>query len=256
MLDEQREGEGAPLVFLHGDDGLLFTSEFLGALGAQFEVRAPTHPGWGASECPPHLLTVEDLSYVYLHYLEATLERPAPVVASSFGAWLAAAIATKNTARISSLVLVCPLGIKISDRETRDFVDTYVVSRQEAERAYYGDGPRPDLLALGPDDFEYMARAEEAMARFGFRPYLHDRALVHRLHRIDVPTLIVWGTEDVFVQDPSAYASAFAAAIGPNARTLALPGGHRLEEQHPQELVDAIVEHVGSVATVPVGARS
>ncbi|HEX3947206.1 MAG TPA: alpha/beta fold hydrolase [Acidimicrobiales bacterium] len=253
-LEERRLGHGSPLVYLHGEDGLLFSSPLLGSLAERFEVRAPVHPGWGRSERPKHLRTVEDLSYLYLDYLEATLERPAPMVAASFGAWLAASTATKSTSLISALVLICPVGIKVSDHQTRDFVDTYAIGHQEVDRAYYGDGPRPDLTALAPGDFEDLAQAQEAMARFGFKPYLHDPGLVHRLHRIDVPTLVLWGADDLFVQDPAAYAKAYGEAIGDNARTRELPGGHRLEEQAPAAVAEAVADFLGASAPATTGA--
>ena len=81
---------------------------------------APSHPGFGRSELPPTLTTVDDLAYFYLDRhgdldLEQTL-----VVGVSFGGWIAAAIAVKSTARMSRLVLANPVGIKVGDRESRD----------------------------------------------------------------------------------------------------------------------------------------
>jgi len=247
-LDEVRNGSGSPLVYLHGEDGLLFSGPVRDALGASFTVRAPEHPGWGRSDRPWYVNTVDDLSYVYLDYLDATLDEPAPLIGTSFGAWLAAEVAVKSTAKISSLVLVAPVGIKVADRETRDFVDVYASTTEQVAAATYGDGARPDLRALAADEFFYLAEAQEAMARYGFRPYLHDPALVHRLHRIDVPTLVLWGADDRFVREPDTYAAAWATAIGSNAEVASLPGGHRLEEQSPAAVADAVTAFVAGTA--------
>jgi len=247
-LEEVRCGSGRPLVFLHGEDGLLFSGPVREALGAGFEVRAPHHPWWGRSDRPGHLRTVEDLSYLYLDYLEATLDEPAPVVATSFGAWVAAAVAVKSTAKIASLTLVAPVGIKVGDRETRDFVDVYAAGPDRVRAANYGDGVRPDLRSLAADDFFYLAEAQEAMARFAFRPYLHDPGLPYWLHRIDVPTLVLWGSDDRFVRDPKAYAAAWVAAIGSNAQAIELPGGHRLEEQSAAAVAEATADFIGTAA--------
>jgi pimeloyl-ACP methyl ester carboxylesterase len=254
-LEEEHRGSGPPLVFLHGEDGLLFSADLLGALGEQFEVRAPELPGWGGLDRPAHLHTVEDLSYVVLDYLEATVRTPVTLVGASFGAWVAASAAVKNTALISALVLVAPVGIKVGDRETRDFVDLYAIPRHEALAATYGAGPRPDLAALGPEDFVYLAQAQEAMVRYGFLPYRHDPALIHRLHRIGVPTLVLWGNDDQFVRDPGGYAAAYAEAIGPNASCRELAGGHRLEEQDPTGVAGAVAALLGpSPVDAPVAA--
>ncbi len=254
-LDEERRGSGPSLVFLHGEDGLLFSADVLDALGEQFDVRAPELPGWGGSERPAHLHTVDDLSYVLLDYLEAIGRGPVTLVGTSFGAWVAASAAVKSTTLISALVLVAPVGIKVGGRETRDFVDLYAIPREQALAATYGAGPRPDLLALGPEDFVYLAQAQEAMVRYGFLPYRHDPSLIHRLHRIGVPTLVLWGDDDQFVRDPGGYAAAYAEAIGSNARCRELAGGHRLEEQDPAGVAGAVAALVGrSPVDAPVAA--
>ena len=53
------------------------------------------------------------------------------------------------------------------------------------------------------------------MARYGWSPYMHDPKLKGRLHRIRVPTLVLWGAADRIA--PPDYGRAYAAAI-PGAR--------------------------------------
>jgi pimeloyl-ACP methyl ester carboxylesterase len=256
-IGETRVGAGPSLVYLHGEDGLLFAGDLLSALGEQFSVRAPQHPRWAPGiPCPRYLSTIDDLSYVYLDYLESVLDAPAVVVGTSIGAWLAAAVATKSTTMISALVLVSPVGIKVSDRETRDFVDIYAAKRQEVDLANYGGGPRPDLLALEQDDFLTLALAQEAVSRYTFDPYLYDPKLIHRLRRIEVPTLILWGADDGLALDPGGYAAAYAEAIGDNAATLALDGAHRLDEQRPREIADAVGSFLAGTLPTLAGASA
>ena len=40
------------------------------------------------------------------------------------------------------------------------------------------------------------SRNTETFTRFGWEPYLHNPKLKHRLHRIRIPTLFLWGTHD------------------------------------------------------------
>ena len=46
------------------------------------------------------------------------------------------------------------------------------------------------------EELPLVARNAESTARYGWSPYMHDPKLKHRLHRIRVPTLLLWGTAD------------------------------------------------------------
>ena len=43
-------------------------------------------------------------------------------------------------------------------------------------------------------------RAREATARVGWSPYLHNPKLPKHLHRIQCPTLILWGDDDRLIR--------------------------------------------------------
>ena len=90
---------------------------------------------------------------------------------------------------------------------------------------------------------------------------MHNPQLHHRLARITVPTLVVGGSADRFVLEPD-YIHTFAQAIGPNAETAIIDGaGHRIEEEAPAALADAIsafVEravHTTSTANAGAGGQ-
>jgi pimeloyl-ACP methyl ester carboxylesterase len=242
-LKVRRTGKGPPVVFLHGEDGLLFTEPFLERLGRTFEVIAPSHPAWGSPR-PSYVRTVDDISYIYLDLLEQ-LDGPCVVVGASMGGWLAAEIATKNETRIAALVLVAPIGVKTGGRDDRAFVDIYASGADEVRAALYGDPVHaPDMSRLSDEDFLALATAQEAVTRFGWEPYMHNPQLRHRLARIHVPTLVVAGGNERFVLEPDYYA-AFASAIGPNAELAVIAGaGHRVEEEAPEELCDVVVRFV------------
>ncbi len=72
-----------------------------------------------------------------------------------------------------------------------------------------------DYSAMAEADLVTIARNREATARFGWSPYMHDPKLKGRLHRIRVPTLVLWGASDR-IASPE-YGRAYAAAI-PGAR--------------------------------------
>src|SRR5262245_60062948 len=127
-LEVIERGRGAPLLFLHPEIGIEGSAPAIDALARSRRVIAPTHPGFGGSDLPKGFSTVDDLSYFYLDFLEALSLRDVALVGVSFGAWIAAEIAVKSTERISHLVLVNAVGIKVSDRETRDIVDVWALT--------------------------------------------------------------------------------------------------------------------------------
>jgi pimeloyl-ACP methyl ester carboxylesterase len=68
-----------------------------------------------------------------------------------------------------------------------------------------------DYRAMTDDEVTVVARNREAAAFYAWSPYMHDPKLKGRLHRIRIPTLVLWGAADRLVGE--AYGRAFAAAL-------------------------------------------
>ena len=234
-------GRGRPLLFLHPGIGIDATAPVLDRLAAQARVIAPSHPGFGRSEQPKHMTTTDDLAYFYLDLLEALDLRNVVLVGVSFGGWIAAQIAVKSTERIDHLVLADALGIKVGDRETRDIADIFAMTEpQFNERAYFDPAAaRRDYAAMAEADLVAIARNREAMARYGWSPYMHDPKLKGRLHRIRVPTLVPWGAADS-IATPE-YGRAYATAI-PGARFVVIErAGHFPHIEAPDDFARRVL---------------
>jgi pimeloyl-ACP methyl ester carboxylesterase len=210
-------GKGPPLLFLHPGIGIDPAAPVLDRLAERARVIAPSHPGFGHSDLPKGMTNVDDLAYFYLDLIAALDLRNATLLGVSFGGWIAAQIAIKTTERLQRLVLADAFGIKVSDRETRDIADIFAVTEpQLTELSYFDPGfAKRDLTQLPEAELVTIARNREAMARFGWSPYMHDPKLKGRLHRIRIPTLVLWGAGDRIVAPD--YGRAYAAAI-PGAR--------------------------------------
>lgn len=250
VVDAWSAGDGPPLLFLHGEPGLLFCEPFLQRLSERFAVLAPLHPGWGDSARRPTDRTIDDLSYHYLDVLE-TFGEPAVVVGCSLGAWLALEIATKDESRIAALALVSPVGIRSGEPTKRHYLDRYAASAEQLAAALYGAPHRtPDLSARSDDELLGLARAEEATAFYTWQPYLHNPSLLARLHRVRRPTLLVGGAQDGFILAAD-HLDTLRAALGAGGRThVVAEAGHRVEEQCPDELAEQISRFVADPAAV------
>lgn len=237
-LEIVERGQGRPILWLHGEEGLDPEAPFLDRLAECGQVIAPSHPGFGHSPDADGIDTVDDLSYLYLDLLAEHGARGAVLMGASLGGWIAAAMAVKCTARLAHLVLVAPLGIKVGDRETRDIPDIFALDADEVRALQYADPARAvvDYTALSEDRVTVIARNREAVALYGWEPYFHDPKLPRRLHRVDVPTLLLWGAQDRFVT-ADYYGAAYRAAI-PGARLETIDGaGHFPHLERPEALV-------------------
>jgi pimeloyl-ACP methyl ester carboxylesterase len=227
-------GRGRPILFMHPHLGLDPSAPVLALLAEGGRLIAPSHPGFGHSDRPAGITTVDDLSYFYLDLMDALDLRDALVIGVSLGAWIAAAIAVKSTARMARLVLGNPVGIKVGDRETRDILDIFAMLEGEFLEKAFADpavGQR-DYRAMTDDEVTVAARNREAAALYTWSPYMHDPKLKGRLHRIRIPTLVLWGAADRLVGE--AYGRAFAAAV-PGAKFESIAGaGHFPHIEQPK----------------------
>jgi pimeloyl-ACP methyl ester carboxylesterase len=138
-IDVIERGKGRPLLFLHAENGIEPAAAAIGALAKAAHVIAPTHPGFGRSELPSGMRTVDDLSYFYLDLLDQLELRDVTLVGVAFGAWIAAEIAVKSTARLSRLVMANAVGVKVGDREPRDIADIFALTEAEYLEIAYCD---------------------------------------------------------------------------------------------------------------------
>lgn len=233
-------GSGRPLLFLHGEDYFTQHRSFIDRLARRWQVIVPRHPGFGGTKRPGWFRQVGDIAYLYLDLLDARGLDDAVVVGSSFGGWVALEMAVRSTARIGQLVLMGSLGVKFSGREERDIADLLALSAEEVARHVFADPARaPDYATMDEAELVRVAADREAAVLYGWRPFMHDPALVHWLHRIDVPALVLWGDRDR-VTAP-AYGEKLAAAI-PGAWFQAIAGAGHYPQIEQTETVAAAIE--------------
>lgn len=216
-LEIEEQGQGRPLLFLHPGDGLQPRRGWIEALARNFRVIAPHHPGFGGSDLPDWVGTVDDLAYLYLD-LARDLARDrgldgAVLAGSSFGGWIAAEMAVRDTRGFAGLLLADPLGIKVGGVLDRDIADMHSTPASEVMRLAWADPAKGqiDYTALPDTELAAIARGREAWALFGWKPYMHNPRLRRWLHRIDIPTRLIWGEQDRIVQLP--YAEGWRAEI-------------------------------------------
>ncbi len=191
-------GDGPPLLFFHPLTGLAW-SPLLDRLAGQFTVYAPEHPGTspGDPQAIKEVQTFWELLLVYEELIGALgLDRPAaprPIaLGQSFGGMVAADLAACFPRLFSRLVLVAPLGLWRDDAPIPlvemvsgppEAMPDYLYARPEGEEARARPG-NPAAVAQSTWNVGCTTKFAWPIADHGLR---------RRLHRVRVPTLIVWG---------------------------------------------------------------
>ena len=233
-------GEGEPLVFLHGAGTALGFDSLL-PLAERVRLIVPHHPGFGASADDPRIDTLR---------LRPALPRPVrPARPRRVRARRALAgrlprVAARDRAAAAgeparARGAVRALGRASIRRSTSSASRTRRSCR--CSRPTRRSSPASRCRRT-PEFLAERYRESTSFARIAWkRPY--DPKLARWLHRVTMPTLVVWGDADSLI--PVEQAPIWAAAI-PNAETRILPGlGHLLFDES-REAVDAVGDFVSA----------
>jgi pimeloyl-ACP methyl ester carboxylesterase len=238
-LHLRRGGKGAPLLFLHGVQGLPAEVAALERLAQRFDVLAPDHPGFGRSDAPDWLDDVADLAFFYLDLLDALDLKDVHLVGASLGGWIAMEMAIRTPARIKSLTLSSAAGIRVAGTPRGDMfianpaeLRTLLFANETAAAQWFAEWQG------SPEGLATYDKNRHAAAKYTWQPRLYDPRLEKWLHRIKLPTQIVWGTADQLI--PPAHAERLAALIE-DVETAMLPDcGHMAEIERPELFAETV----------------
>jgi pimeloyl-ACP methyl ester carboxylesterase len=226
-------GDGPPLLFIHGLGGiwqnwLLNIPAFMGT----HRCLAVDLPGFGMSDKPDEVSIPGLARAVDEVCRRLDVEEPV-VIGNSMGGFVGAELAVSFPTRVSKLVLVAAAGLSTEFlRREPLLVGARAFMVLTARAGLRGGGvvkrPRLRRIALQvvvryPEKLSVPLTTElvgganapgfidcfEALMSYSFRD---------KLERIEVPTLIVWGRDDMLV--PVADAEGFEHLIGENAHSV------------------------------------
>jgi pimeloyl-ACP methyl ester carboxylesterase len=245
-VDVATMGGGPPLLYLHGGRGHFGFDPFLEELSKSFRVISPSLPGFGHSDLPRTYTGIDDLAYFGLDLLSKMALDGVSLVGAGFGGWVAAEMAIRSTHRLKSLTLIGAIGTKFGDHLTREIADIHAMYRPEIDAILYADPERfhLDTSAMSDEDLTAVVKNSEALALFGWKPYMHNPKLGNWLNRIDIPTLVLWGEQDGMVSTD--YGRKYAAAI-PGARFEVIgAAGHYPGLEQPSATASKIIGFAGN----------
>jgi pimeloyl-ACP methyl ester carboxylesterase len=243
----ERAGSGPPLVLAHGaaSDSRLWRPQ-LEALADEFTVVAWDEPGVGRSADLPSGFGLPDYADCLAALIEALGLGPAHVAGLSWGGTVALELYRRRSTCVATLILVDTYaGWKgsLPEEELRARIEH--TRETLAAPAESFDPTLPGLLSADPPA-EAVALLEEMAA--DVRPVsmrtqltlMAETDMRDLLHRIAVPTLLVWGEEDA--RSPLAVARQFDRAI-PDTTLVVIPdAGHVSNLEQPERFNEAVRE--------------
>ena len=235
-------GSGPDLLYLHGEQGFSGWAPFLDALADSFHVYAPAHPGVAGSTGLEELDDLWDLVLFYEELMTGLGIEGAAVIGHSYGGMLAAELAAYRKGLVSRMTLVAPLGLWMDEAATLDF---FTLTPSEEAKAFWFD-PESETATTAfamPDSpeekKEAMIERAKTLSSIGkFIWPIPDRGLPKRAHRIEAPTLLVWGDSDKIVPPP--YGNAFQDLIVGSELKVIEDCGHLPQYERLETFVSAV----------------
>jgi pimeloyl-ACP methyl ester carboxylesterase len=253
------QGEGSPVVMIHGfldshktwrrneyvlaHNHRVYTIDVLG-FGSSERVRAPIY-------------TLKKQAACLKEFFEAQNIERAAVIGHSMGGALALQFAYDFPDLVHKLVLVAPAtfiygalprnGMKTMPRSiTRGVLGIYEKiqgDRANPVRFAYGDPERitPDAIQIRNTMMRVRGQHD---ALISMTKSKRDANVPQELHKVDVPTLIVWGRKDRVV--PESHARKHVRAL-PNARLEWIENaGHLPHEEEPRAVNELLKNFLDS----------
>jgi pimeloyl-ACP methyl ester carboxylesterase len=235
-------GSGAPLLYLHGAGGLRGWDASLAALATQFTVYAPSHPGFETSTGIEHIDDIIDLVVYYNDFLDALGLEAVHVVGHSMGGMLGAELAALSPYRVRKLVLANAVGLWLDAHPVADF---FAMTPDQLAAALWHD-PESEvakaMMAVPEDEhaqLEAYLQQQQHLATAGkFLWPIPDKGLKKRIHRIQAPTLILWGQSDGLA--PVLYAQEFHQRIPGSQVSIMQRCGHMPMYEDPEGFVSIV----------------
>jgi pimeloyl-ACP methyl ester carboxylesterase len=222
-------GQGTPLVHLHGAGGLRLNAAH-DLLARQFRVIAVEMPGFGQSEENSRTRTIAELATTIVKAADALGLDRFDLMGTSFGGKAALWLAAQNPERVRALVLEAPAAIRPSGA-----APVSGTPEQMAARLYAHPERMPPLPAMDP---AVHTKQQGLVARL--RGSDRDAELETAMRRLDMPTLVLFGTLDRVI--PPEMGRHYKALLPNGHLVLVYDAGHAIGAERPEAFAEIVTD--------------
>lgn len=219
-------------------------AKILPLLSKEYHVVAPDIVGFGYSDKPEVYYTIDFFVNFVNKFAKKLKLEESILMGASFGGQIAAETALSDSNSVEKLVLISPAGIM---KETTPALNHYIAAAmyptfENAKRAFQemvGSNKVDDTYTK-----DFVNRMQLPNAKYAFMSaVMGSKAapiLTDRLHKIRIPTLIVWGKKDGLI--PSKFAKQFHNNIRHSKLVIMEDCGHTPYFEKPDRFHDDVVE--------------
>jgi pyruvate dehydrogenase E2 component (dihydrolipoamide acetyltransferase) len=243
------EGEGAPIVFLHGFGGDLnnwqYNQEALAQSHATYALDLPGHGG-SSKDLGSGGADAGALAGAVLDFLDAKKIAKAHLVGHSLGGAVALDLALNHSDRVASATLICTAGL--GPEINMDYIDGFMQAKRRKQLQ-----PLLEMLVADPamisremiEDvlkFKRLDGVETALNRIiddSFAGGQQALDLTARLSELTVPVQVIWGRQDRII--PASHAEGLPASVPVHVLDDAGHMVHMEKAAEVNQLIEALV---------------
>lgn len=251
------EGTGPAVLFLHGLGASIYAwrDVITPVAGAGFHAVAFDNRGFGGSDMPASGYRPSDYARLTLDLIDSLHLSNVVLVGHSMGGEIAALAALQDPRKVRALVLVDAAGfgthLPLLTRLARAPLVGRVLAgfrgRKAVEktlRSTFGD-PSRVTDAMIDQYYAPVAEPDFGRALAGVARQFNFEALKGHLDSLSVPTLVIWGSRDIWI--PPSVGQDMSLAL-PRAAFVLIPGaGHDVPDEDPVALTRSLVAFLQQV---------
>ena len=244
-------GKGKPVMLLHGfgASGYSF-SRIVPALSKHFRLYVLDLKGFGKSPKPlDHRYSVYDQAVLVDRFLKTHHLKDVTFIGHSYGGGVALSLAMMDPERIAKLVLIDSasyaqqlpklirwLHMPVLGPTLFYLVPASVEVKESYKYAFYDDTKIPEDIVRRYAKNLYMPHARSAYLQTVEQLVPEDiESMAQKYHSIRIPTLIIWGANDIVIRKSKAYR---LHKDIPGSKLVIIPRcGHIPHEEKPDEVI-------------------